>query len=82
VTKLTEADFEFKVERGIPIPPMPHPGRPYKYPWRLLEVGDSFFVPEGNLKTLRSAWKEASKRLGFRCSYRQEEGGIRIWRVE
>ena len=43
---------DFPIESGVPMPK--EKGRYCKYPWRVMEVGDSFFVPHvdrGNLVT-------------------------------
>lgn len=76
----------FKVESGIAVPPGRRPGpkdgKTAKYPWRQLDIGDSFFVetttPRYNLAGSRS-WAE--KTLGIKIVQRQEGNGIRFFRV-
>jgi len=81
--KLTVVSDEIKIERGIPMPAKRN-GLP-KYPWRELEVGDSFFfatdsTPEiANLRALAST---SSRRMDRKFMARKVDGGIRIWRVE
>lgn len=79
----------FKVEKGVPAPKRHHR---MKYPFREMEVGDSFFVPltstSGLPSTLRSNIS-ASARSVFGQSGRietktvEESGvlGFRVWLV-
>lgn len=77
-------ETEFKIDKGIPLPPPAKGGRNGKYPWREMEVGDSFFMPGA----ARSGAPQylAGQRTGFRFSSRGviENGvkGRRIWRIE
>lgn len=81
------------IERNVPIPPA-HAGykwkgggRPPKYPWRYLKMGESFLVwctpaqviPVMN--ALTNARSFAEKQTGFKFTMRRVESGIRIWRV-
>lgn len=83
------APGRYKVEKGVPVP-RTRRGRPRLYPWEQLAVGDSFLVAceEGDKrKTLHRARNAAAmfaKRRGldWRFSFRQVEGGIRIWRMK
>lgn len=74
----------YRVESGIPIP-TPGQGRP-KYPWGLLEVGQSFIVEceewerESCLNSLTSCRANAQRR-GKRFAIRNVPKGLRIWRV-
>jgi len=74
---------EFKIEKGVPLPPK-GTGRKngtYKYPFRDMEVGDSFFVPITDRKQWFST--AAMKALpGWKFAQRKVTGGIRVWRVE
>ena len=84
----------FPVEKGIPIPPIrrnggtPGGGEP-KYPWPLMEVGDSFFVPTNsreeailmNLKIGSSA-TTFMKKHGVKFTARSLENGVRFWRIK
>jgi hypothetical protein len=77
------------IEKNIPLRP-PH-GRPTKYQWRKMEIGDSFLVRcekwERQLLwgSLSSCKKFAVIKTGFKFSLRVEDGpvsGIRVWRTE
>ena len=76
----------YQIDRGIPMPP-PCRGAAAKYPWREMEVGESFFV-EASAKdavVIRSRVRSAgySQRLahGTRFTVRTVEGGVRVWRI-
>jgi hypothetical protein len=71
---------QIKVEKAIPIPQDRN-----KYPFKTMEVGDSFFVPANGEALQRvqnrvsNSWKRhASKRF----LSRQIDGGVRVWRIE
>lgn len=80
---------EFKVEKGVEIPPARTTGtrrRAYaRYPFGEMEVGDSFFVDDDDPSTrtrVMSAASERLKRCGTRFVTRAVDGGVRVWRVE
>jgi len=73
--------MQIEVDKSVPLPE-PKLGRPKKYPFAEMEVGDSFFVPQ---EKVRSASKSASMYKaahGGDFTRRSVEGGVRIWRVE
>ena len=55
--------------------------RRYTYPYKDMDVGDSFFVADGKLPTINNANYRASKALGWKFSARKQDGGIRVWRI-
>lgn len=65
-----------EVSRDVPLPPARR-----RYPYVVMEVGESFFVDSGSLQVVCNANYRASKRLGRRFIARREEGGVRVWRV-
>lgn len=76
---------KYKIEKGIPIPRDPF-YREYaaKYPWRQMEVGDSFAIPIEEKERIRYAIVQARKRnpeYKFVTRTLPFEGLIRIWRV-
>ncbi len=91
----------FRVERGIPLPredynagaitidrnvPMPEfQTVTHKYPWRLMTVGESFFVPMKNKASFGAYCRDKGKKLGceFRCENATAQGveGVRVWRT-
>jgi hypothetical protein len=72
---------EFVIEKGVPLPETPPRWKP-RYPWREMEPGDSFFVPEGKLKSLQSSAYKVGRDLGRKFAAHPEAGGVRVWRVK
>jgi hypothetical protein len=80
---------DFVIEDSVPLPASWNNGRPEKYPWRSLEMGQSFLVPYDTGKTKAEMAKkisnrafDAQKRLGGRkFSVRSTDEGVRVWRV-
>lgn len=77
------------IESSIPMPPKR--GRPCRYPWPGMAVGDSVFfpgqkasnkqIPKGSGNACASS-KSYGHRNGKRFVARAVPGGCRIWRVE
>ena len=69
---------------------MRRPGRKGTYPWEQMAVGDSFLIECDEADRVRrgnSAQNSArsfakTRGLDWRFSFRQVEGGVRIWRVK
>ncbi len=72
-----------KIDKGVPVPKLRQ--KYLKYPWKEMNVGDSFFIPDttsgrkgGMMKTPRS--------MGMKIVMRNvtENGvkGVRVWRIE
>ncbi len=81
---------DMRVERGIPIP-RSDAQIPSKYPFKLMEVGDSFLVKydgkitPGRLKRLilSNAYYYRSKvNLDIKFVVKRMEGGVRCWRIK
>jgi len=76
----------FVIEQNIPITSVPR--KDPKYPFTLLEIGDSFFVPAvgEDYKRIRQDVANAAHRqrkffqTGEYCT-RKAENGIRVWRT-
>lgn len=73
---------EFHIEKGIPVPKMTGAGRKTKYPFESMQVGDSFFVKDGAVKTLSRSCGTYGKRLERKFTSRTVDGGARVWRTE
>lgn len=71
-----------KIDKGIPVPP--ENSHASKYPFDLMEIGDSFFVSAEERKPdhMRSTASIHGKRIQKRYSVRKVENGTRVWRVE
>lgn len=74
----------FKIEKDVPVAKISGgPGRPRdsKYPFDLMDVGDSFFVDTD--KSSGHIVAQGNKRHPDRKFVsRTVEGGVRVWRVE
>ena len=74
----------YEIEKGMPIPEIQRPRRPINYPWKEMQIGDSFFIPLG--VTTRNAIALSAEYQGRttekRFTIRTVEGGVRVWRVE
>ena len=69
----------FQIESNVPVPVKR--GKPSKYPFAQMAVGDSFFaagVSRGRVGA--SAWT-ASKKYGHRYTTQAERDGTRVWRI-
>lgn len=64
------------VEKSVPVP-----SGKKRYPYKEMEVGDSFFVDSGKIQTVCNANYRASKRLGMTFMARKEGEGVRVWRT-
>ena len=69
-----------KVDKGITMP-RKHSGRPCKYPWCTMHVGDSFFITT-NQKRISNTVKGTAAYAPKRFSQRKVAGGFRVWRVK
>ena len=71
----------FEISSTIPIPE-PKRGRRPKYPWRQMNVGDSFFVPGRKTTFIAGiAWNQKN-RYGTEWTCRAIDGGVRVWRIK
>lgn len=80
-----------KIDHNIPMPPAALGGA--RYPFRTMEVGDSFFVPVRPGQTVRSVQTRVSsaasvsgERMGRKYATRtiRDNGssGVRVWRTK
>ena len=82
-------DTKYKIEKGLPVIPQKQAGRKGKYPFKELEVGDSFFVPVENKKedariVMRRINPSALTwgiRNGKTITCRIDGNGVRVWRT-
>lgn len=88
-----------KIETGIPLPPVRNPGssgrrsRHRKYPWRTMEIGDSFLFPLDGRDPQRAMSlaasnynsapiRETGRRFAARILVKRNgERVVRVWRV-
>ena len=75
-----------KIDKNIPLPSTRAAGggRPAKYPFKQMKVGDSFFIPGKKASDLSSSMSHARRNginLVCRVAYKGDDIGVRIWRV-
>lgn len=74
------------IENNVPMPSASNgAGRPPKYPFKKMEVGDSVFFdnePMGSQSNPSMLSKQHGAKYGKRFTSRKEAGGVRIWRLE
>lgn len=74
-----------QIDKGVPIPPHVRGQGAPKYPWREMEIGDSFFVSDRHRRSISAAASSARQHRGHQFATRSvtENGvdGIRVWRV-
>ena len=85
---------DFPVESGVPMPEDKQRYDRYKYPWRVMEVGDSFFVPAApdlngdlphsylKLHRLRALISYQHRKHPEHFEVRVVDGGVRVWRTK
>lgn len=69
------------IEKGIPIPPRPSGEANAKYPWRIMEIGDSFFIATTTPNQFYARASEKGRRYSRCFTCRKVDGGVRIWRT-
>lgn len=73
-----------RIEKLVPMQSSRGVGRPAKYPFGKMDVGDSFFL-EADKKQIacaRAAMGAFGFRHGKKFSSRAHPGGVRIWRTK
>jgi len=70
-------DMSITIEKNIPTPPKRN-----IYPYRQMDVGDSFLVPEARIQIVSNNNYRVSKLTGMRFIARREGMGVRVWRTE
>jgi hypothetical protein len=74
---MSENSNNFKIDNDVPIP---EPRGASKYPFRSMEVGDSFLAEDKRAGAAASFFARRNKEYRFAC--RSVPGGLRIWRIE
>jgi hypothetical protein len=69
----------YEIDKGVPLP---DEKVRHNYPHEVLDVGESFHVPGGNMNILCNYNRIRGKRLGRKFVCRREGDGIRVWRIE
>ena len=74
----------FEIKKDVPIPAVRMPGgRDVKYPFRSMEIGDSFHaeVSLAEAKKIQYAAAAYSRRNGVKFTTRRSDTGVGIWRT-
>lgn len=72
-----------RIDKNVPMPQPAPRGRPNRYPWKNMEVGDSFLFPKGiALAACRTMAWDAGRKLKRKFSVMKTSDGTRCWRVE
>ena len=73
------ASDTIEITEGLPTPR----GRRSKYPFRDMEIGDSFFAPRSSVIGIHGCARR-HRPMRFTCRSVVEDGvpGIRVWRIE
>jgi hypothetical protein len=78
-------DTKIRIQKGIPIPPVKPRGMDgrtsSKYPWREMEVGDSFLFPAPITRQSYAAARQAERLTNYHFAVRRLDEGYRCWRV-
>jgi hypothetical protein len=77
------ANREIVIQKSVPIPSKSGGARPRLYPFGDMKVGDSFFVPNGRLRTIGHCWRSFRKthKSKWKFTARTVDGGVRCWRI-
>jgi hypothetical protein len=81
--------MKYPIEKGIKIPKI-NAKRLYKYPFRDMELNDSFFISceetDSKMQELKrrvsSSITSASTRLSRKFILREVDNGVRVWRIK
>ena len=68
--------INLEISKDVPVPPDKR-----RYPYRVMEVGDSFFVEGGKLQVVCNNNYRTGKKLDKKFIARREDLGVRLWRV-
>ena len=68
-----------RIDKNVAMPEAPK-GRKMKYPWTLLEVGDSFLMNGATLAVARVQARQAGTRYKKKFDAQMHKGKVRVWR--
>ena len=68
--------ISMEVSKDVPVPPDKR-----RYPYKVMEVGDSFFVDGGKLQVVCNNNYRTGKKLDRKFIARCEKEGVRVWRT-
>lgn len=71
----------FTIEKGVPFKDGRADGRPTKYPWAEMEVGDSFVVYDASRNAMSATGRYHTRKTGKVYRASTEDDHVRVWRV-
>ena len=74
-----ENSMTIEVEKNIPIPPEK---KRNVYPYKVMEIGESFFIPTGKIQIVCNANYRTGKQLNKKFIARKDKEGVRVWRTD
>jgi len=75
---------EIKIDKGVPMPDRSeasNAGRSMVYPWKEMEIGDSFLLKSDVKTASRQCWAAAKRYAPRRFASRKTPEGYRVWRI-
>ena len=69
----------YEITKDVPVP---QPIKRHNYPYRDLQVGESFWVAGISMQSLCNSNRRQSKALARKFICRKEGDGVRVWRVD
>ena len=70
-----------QVRKGVPLPPQLKRGKPARWPFAEMGIGDSFAFPASDVKSVRAALRRHCKVHGGSYAVRQCAAGCGCWRL-
>ena len=67
------------IENNIPLP---QERKRNTYPYRSMDIGDSFFIDNIAMNIVCNNNYQTAKRTGMKFTARREGNGVRVWRIE
>ena len=72
---------DYKIEKKVPVPE--YRTKRAKWPFRKMEIGDSFELPDHEVKNARSSAYQLALRTNMKFIIRKmQDGTFRCWRIE
>ena len=68
-----------EIEKDIPLPAQK---KRNTYPYKAMDIGESFLVNDGKMQIVCNANYRASKAMNMKFIARKEGNGVRVWRIE
>ena len=67
------------IDNNVPLPPEK---KRNVYPYKDMDVGDSFLIQDGKIQIVCNANYRASKATGMKFIARRDGNGVRVWRIQ